>query len=52
MEQKREKDSWTWTTVPVIVGGGSRRGINGNGKNTMQKRPNFSSMRSNKSEVS
>ena len=31
---KREKDSWTWTTVWGLLLEGSIRGLNDNGKNT------------------
>ena len=31
-----EKDSWTWTTVWWLLGGGSIRGLNCNGKNIIK----------------
>ena len=31
---KKEKDSWTWTTMWSLLGGGDIRRLNGNGKNT------------------
>ena len=30
--RKKEKDSWTWTTVWWLLGGGGIKGLNGNGK--------------------
>ena len=36
-QAKRKKDSWTWTTVWGLLGGGDIRGLSDNGKNIIKK---------------